>query len=216
MYSRCINLSSCIVALSQLSRWGRATSPLLSKGVVGVGGTWLIKANKQAKLVERKVCFILDAGNCRGGMADICPKADSPYPDKQWVSAFIDRVERAGLHAETPVISNSHLQTGHQWSDQNQPACFRYSWSSVPGSICSHFFAVNSRNCNSSCPGYSLVVHFSTWCFDIYKTAHRIWLRRLSRALEKDLNVLDYAYWLHYYYLVSFVFLCFSISHFSG
>ena len=34
---------------------------------------------------------------------------------------------------------------------------------------------------------------FSTWCFSIYKTAHRIWLRILSLALEKELNVLDCA-----------------------
>ena len=45
------------------------------------------KANKKARLVERKVCFILDAGNwlCWGGegpgwRADSCPKADSPCP----------------------------------------------------------------------------------------------------------------------------------------
>ena len=36
------------------------------------------------------------------------------------------------------------------------------------------------------------VVNF-TWCFSIYKTAHRIWLRVLSIALEKELKVLDYA-----------------------
>ena len=38
------------------------------------------KANKEAKLVERKVCFILDAGNwgVEGGRVDNCPKADSP------------------------------------------------------------------------------------------------------------------------------------------
>ena len=29
--------------------------------------------------------------------------------------------------------------------------------------------------------------------FGIYKTAHRIWLRILSIALEKELKVLDYA-----------------------
>ena len=72
-----------------------------------MGGIWLVRVNKQAKLVERKVCFILDAGNCRGRMADICPKVDSPYPDKQWVRAFIDRVERSGLHAETSQSSLS-------------------------------------------------------------------------------------------------------------
>ena len=30
-----------------------------------------------------------------------------------------------------------------------------------------------------------------------------MWLRILSTALEKELKVLDYAYWLHYCYLVS-------------
>ena len=29
--------------------------------------------------------------------------------------------------------------------------------------------------------------------FSIYKTAYRIWLRILSIALEKELNILDYA-----------------------
>ena len=33
-----------------------------------------------------------------------------------------------------------------------------YSLSSVPWSICSHFFAVSSQNCGSSSPGYSLVI----------------------------------------------------------
>jgi len=37
------------------------------------------KANKQARLVERKVCFISDAGNwSRGRVADVCPKATIP------------------------------------------------------------------------------------------------------------------------------------------
>ena len=37
------------------------------------------------------------------------------------------------------------------------------------------------------------VVNFSTLGFSIYKTAHRIWLRILSIALEKELTVPDYA-----------------------
>ena len=44
----------------------------------------LSKANKQARLVERKVCFISDASNCGGCGVDICPKADSPH-------AFVNR-----------------------------------------------------------------------------------------------------------------------------
>ena len=35
------------------------------------------------------------------------------------------------------------------------------------------------------------VVNFSIRGFSIYKTAHRIWLRILSIALEKELKVLD-------------------------
>ena len=41
------------------------------------------------------------------------------------------------------------------------------------------------------------------WGFQ-YKAAHRMRLRILSVALEKELKVLDFAHWVHYYYLVSF------------
>ena len=56
------------------------------------------KANKQATLVERKVCFISDAGNMgKGGrVVDICPKADSTAPNQQGVRVFIDRVRGLG------------------------------------------------------------------------------------------------------------------------
>ena len=35
--------------------------------------------------------------------------------------------------------------------------------------------------------------------FSIYKTAHKRWLRILSLALEKELEVLEFAYVLNYY-----------------
>ena len=58
------------------------------------------KANKQPRLVERKVCFISDAGNWGQGRADVCPKADSQLPPvTSWARGFIDR--RRGLHAGT-------------------------------------------------------------------------------------------------------------------
>ena len=34
------------------------------------------------------------------------------------------------------------------------------------------------------------LVNFSSWCSGIYKTAHRIWLRILSIAFEKELKIL--------------------------
>ena len=58
------------------------------------------KANKQPRLVERKVCFISDAGNWGQGRVDICPKADSRLPPvTSGARGFIDR--RRGLHAGT-------------------------------------------------------------------------------------------------------------------
>ena len=80
------------------------------------------KASNQPRLVERKVCFISDAGNCEGWgcVADICLKSDPTPRDKQGGGAFIDR---AGVGwgqvtcRNSIVISKSHLQIGHQWSD---------------------------------------------------------------------------------------------------
>ena len=51
-------------------------------------------------MLERKVCFILDAGNLgRVRVGDSCPKADSPPTDNQWARGFRDGGR--GLHAET-------------------------------------------------------------------------------------------------------------------
>ena len=57
------------------------------------------KANKEARLVEKKVCFILDAS--KHGAVDFCQKDDLPPPttDNQWTRAFID--QGRGLHTET-------------------------------------------------------------------------------------------------------------------
>ena len=87
------------------------------------------KASKQARLVERKICFISDAGNWRGGwegrVADICPKANSPTPlaDKQSVRAFIDRVGGGGYMQK----QHSHFisSIGLQWSDYHHLGCFQ-------------------------------------------------------------------------------------------
>ena len=64
------------------------------------------------------------------------------------------------------------------------------------------------------------IVNFSAWCSGIYKTAHRIWLRILSIAFEKELKILGLiSHMLNDYIIVIWspltVFLCFSISHFS-
>ena len=56
------------------------------------------------------------------------------------------------------VSSDSHLETGHQWSDQCHFDCFKYGRSSVPGLVCTHFLEANFHNFGSLCHGYSLVI----------------------------------------------------------
>ena len=97
------------------------------------------------------------------------------------------------------VSADSHLEIGHWWSDQCCLGCFKYSYSSVPGLVCSHF----SRSVLRTVAAYvmatvrSLCSSLPGGVFSTYKTAHRIWLRILSIALEKELKVpleKDFAY----------------------
>ena len=118
------------------------------------------KANKEARLVERKVCFNLEAGNWGGEVrAEFCPKADTlPNPTLTiGGKSFYRRREGAPCRTSTGS-SDRHLETGHRWSDQRPLDGFQYSESSVPGSVCSHFVEASSRNCGSLCHGYSLVI----------------------------------------------------------
>ena len=112
------------------------------------------KANKQVRLVESKVGWQLV------GRADICPKTDSSHCNQRAVAA-IDRIGRGwgcGLHVERAVSFDSHLETGHWWSDQHHLGCLRYISFSAPGLVYFHFFETNSRNCGSLSCGYSLVI----------------------------------------------------------
>ena len=79
----------------------------------GVGsGCSLPQSQNQARLVERKVCFISDASNWRKGTgrADICPKTNSPLPRQSVGKCFYNR--RRGY------MQKQHGQSGHWWSDQ--------------------------------------------------------------------------------------------------
>ena len=56
-----------------------------------------LKANEHVRLVERSVCFISDAGNWgRVGEGGRHLSKGRLAPDKQGVSAFIDRVGEGG------------------------------------------------------------------------------------------------------------------------
>ena len=64
-------------------------------------------------MVERKVCFSLDAGNWGAKEADTRPKGllTPPSPDGQWARAFIGG--RSGPRAEQQVGSDRRLEIGH-------------------------------------------------------------------------------------------------------
>ena len=74
------------------------------------------KAIKEARLVERKVCFILDVNNRGGGVGEgrLLSKGWPPAPDNQGTRDFIDR-ER-GLHAEKQSALTVILKLVMQWS----------------------------------------------------------------------------------------------------
>ena len=92
------------------------------------------KANKQARLVERKVCFISDTGNCerrgRRGQRGCCrwTSVQRPTPP-HWQPVGQERLKTEGgaTCRNSTVSSDSHLQVGHRCSDQSHLDCFRYS-----------------------------------------------------------------------------------------
>ena len=122
-----------------------------------------------------------------GRVADICPKADSLYHDKQGVRAFVVRVRVGGTCRNSTVISNSHLQLVISGLTSIilvllGTVNLQFWGALVPISV--HQFS-ELWQLKSWVQSVHHVLNFSTWDFSIYKTAHRIWLRILSTALEK-------------------------------
>ena len=165
---------------------------MLSKGMWVRSGCSSLKSQKPGQLVERKVCLISDAGNMWRRVVDICPKADFPQPpaDRQRVRAVIDRVRGGGAISEVilrvvisglagviSVISGTVFSPGC--------TCSISLWSVLGTGAVRVLGTVWSSLANSS-----------TWGFSICKTAHTMWLRVWSVALEKELKVPDGAYWL--------------------
>ena len=70
------------------------------------------KANKQARLVERKVCFIQIPAIVGEGGRHLSKRRLPPHlaPNKQRVKAFIDKSWGEVTCRNSTVISNSHLQ----------------------------------------------------------------------------------------------------------
>ena len=124
---------------------------------------------------------------------DPYPKADSPQCLRIKGQEFYRQREGAPCR-NSAVSSDGPLAIGHRWSEQQHLDClgpiFRSKVGLFPflGGQFSELWQLMSW-VQSGHP----VVNFSTCCFGPCKTAHRIWLRILSTALEKELKVLDYA-----------------------
>ena len=135
----------------------------------------MLTDNTQAKLMERKVCFISDASTGVGGVV-VCrhlSKGQFPSPDKPGVRAFIDRVEE-GCSMQK---QHSHLQKWTpNWSSVVWPAS---SWLVQIQLLCSskmHLFPLLCGQFSelwqlmSWVQSGHLVVNFSNWCFGVCKT----------------------------------------------
>ena len=98
------------------------------------------KALKEARLVERKVCFILDASNPRVGVGGRTP-VQRPTAPPRWqpVGKSFYRQREGATGRNSTVSSDRHLEIGHRWSDQRHLDCFKYNSSSLPGLVCPIF-----------------------------------------------------------------------------
>lgn len=118
--------------------------------IVDSGCSPLKNNNRLDWWIEKLALFQMPA---TGGerVADIYPRVDScpspaPPPNTStgnlWARGLRGTTYRNSIVIFSP---HSHLQIGQQWSDQRHLGCFRYSWSSVPGPICSHFLAASPQ-----------------------------------------------------------------------
>ena len=82
------------------------------------------KAIKEARLVERKIYFLLDAGNWCGRRV-YAVQRPIPHLWQSGARHFIGWGR--GLHAETAVSLDSHLEIGHWQSEQCHLDCFQFS-----------------------------------------------------------------------------------------
>ena len=87
-----------------------------------------LKANKQARLVESKVCFFSDSGNWQGGWWTSVQRPTAPTGNHWGKSFYRQKWGVRAVYAE----QHSHLwqssSNWHWWSDQHHAGCFRYSY----------------------------------------------------------------------------------------
>ena len=121
-------LNSVVPGPGQTSLLPGTKPHLLLKGVWDLAAHHP-KANKQARLVERKVRSISDAVTGMGGgwtsVQRLTP-TQPPTPGNQWGKSFY-RQKKGATCRNSTVSSDSHLQTGHRQSDQCHLNCLKYN-----------------------------------------------------------------------------------------
>ena len=113
------------------------------------------KANtREARLVEKKVCFILEAGNRGGGGGGRrASHVQRPTPrPRQTVDKSFYRWRQGAICPLQQLSSNRscHCLTSI--------ILIVLSTTILPGLVCFHFFEASSQNCGSLCHGYNLVI----------------------------------------------------------
>ena len=153
----------------------------------------------RAGLVERKVYFGVQHPGWGLGVGERTSKGQLPIVS-QWAGAFKGGFQgcKGGgrrLHAETAQSALTLiLKLVMWWSDQHHLDCFKYSWSPVSGWVCSSSLEL-WQFMSWLQSGQYVVKFFHLGVgvgFSIYKTAHRMWLRIWSTALEEEPKVLDF------------------------
>ena len=148
--------------------------------------------------MEGEVCFILEAS--KHGESGCMSKGQPLTPSLgqellNWSSRGVYTVEGGYMQKQ-----HSHLEVGHERSDQCHLGCFKYrvnvfafleAGSQNWGSFWTRFSNGEHKQSHHS---YRLVTLSLTsppgGRFSIYKTAHRIWLGPLSTDTEEELRSL--------------------------
>ena len=163
--------------------------------------------------MERKVCFILDAGNPGGGRTPVQRPA-TPDPQQPVRKSFYRQREGATCR------NNSQLwRSSWNWSCGGLTSIILIVLSTVNLQFQGQFAPISLSPILRIVAAYVMVTVWSSCSslllpgggFSIYNIAHRIWLRILSMAHEEELKVLDYAWWLLLFSLGLFSF----VSEFS-
>ena len=164
---------------------------------------YLPKSNKQASVVERKVCFLSDASNWQGGQISVQRLTPNPLASSG-ARTFIDR--RSGLHAETAQsaltiifklvtggLTNVILVVLGIINLQSRGALFPFLWGQV-----SELMSWQLQS------GHHVVYFSASWGFRHPWYSSQDIAQNIVCSLWERTKSLWIHWMAHYYYLVSF------------